>query len=143
MTLKTAMHSTTVDEAESSPRKTRMLTKVKVFKHHIKKKDRLIKILNQKVRRKSRKIASMRAIMTELKRKNLISEDVAEVLKDVTGANRDLLERYLLSVKSKPPPKAYEPHIRAFALNLNFLSPKAYKYVRETFNNCLPHTRSI
>lgn len=33
--------------------------------------------------------------------------------------------------------------LRSFALTLHFYSPAAYKYVRKTFNKCLPHPSTI
>lgn len=35
------------------------------------------------------------------------------------------------------------PTLRKFALTLHFLSPSAYKFVRETFSNCLPHEKTL
>lgn len=40
-------------------------------------------------------------------------------------------------------PKHYSPELKAFALTLHFYSPKAYNFVRKTFNSALPHTSSI
>jgi Transposase protein len=37
----------------------------------------------------------------------------------------------------------YDRDLRSFALTLNFYSPLAYEYVRETFNNTLPAARTI
>ena len=37
----------------------------------------------------------------------------------------------------------YSQSLRAFALTLNFYSPKAYEYVRKTFCNCLPHAKTL
>lgn len=37
----------------------------------------------------------------------------------------------------------YPPALRRFALTLHFYSPKAYGYVRSTFNTCLPHPRTV
>lgn len=39
--------------------------------------------------------------------------------------------------------KKYSPELRTFALTLNFYSSKAYKYVRKTFNTCLPSLRTL
>lgn len=39
--------------------------------------------------------------------------------------------------------KAYPHELRCFAITLDFYSPKAYDYVRSTFNKCLPHRRTI
>ncbi|VEN59136.1 unnamed protein product [Callosobruchus maculatus] len=37
----------------------------------------------------------------------------------------------------------YSPELRKFALTLNFCSPKAYNYVRDVFDTCLPHSKTI
>jgi len=37
----------------------------------------------------------------------------------------------------------YAPELRAFALTLNFYSAKAYNIVRETFDMCWPHPKSL
>lgn len=39
--------------------------------------------------------------------------------------------------------KKYPAELRAFALTLNFYSPKAYKYIRKTFKNFLPDLSTI
>lgn len=37
----------------------------------------------------------------------------------------------------------YPPELRSFALTLHFYSLKAYDYVRETFDTCLPHPSTL
>lgn len=37
----------------------------------------------------------------------------------------------------------YSPALRTFALTLNYYSPKAYDYVRKTFDTCLPERRTL
>lgn len=100
-------------------------------------------ISQPKVWPKSKKIATLKAVKDELQQKNLIDNELYDFLCVVVGPKQNLIAPYLLSRITKGMPKAYEPKIRAFALNLNFFSPKAYKYVRDTFNNCLPHPRII
>jgi len=39
--------------------------------------------------------------------------------------------------------KLVTPELRSFALSLHFYSPAAYKYVRQTFNKCLPHPSTL
>lgn len=43
----------------------------------------------------------------------------------------------------KPSKSKFLPKVRQFALNLHFISPRAYNYVRKNFNTCLPHTRTL
>lgn len=33
--------------------------------------------------------------------------------------------------------------LKTFALTLNYYSPKAYEYVRKSFNNVLPHPKTL
>ncbi|KAJ6644117.1 hypothetical protein Bhyg_09083, partial [Pseudolycoriella hygida] len=40
-------------------------------------------------------------------------------------------------------PKTYSSLIRKFSLTLHYYSPAAYRFVRDTFNKCLPHTQTI
>lgn len=42
-----------------------------------------------------------------------------------------------------PKVQKYSPALRSFALTLNYYSPRAYEYVRKTFNTCLPHPRTL
>lgn len=37
----------------------------------------------------------------------------------------------------------YPPQLRAFAMTINFYSPKAYRYIRSTFKNRLPAPSTI
>lgn len=37
----------------------------------------------------------------------------------------------------------FSPPLRKFALTLNFYSPAGYKYVRNVFENALPHPRTL
>lgn len=39
--------------------------------------------------------------------------------------------------------KTFSPQLRKFALTLHFYSPSAYEYVRNTFDNALPHPSTI
>lgn len=39
--------------------------------------------------------------------------------------------------------KSYPEEMRKFALTLNFLSSRAYEYVRDTFNDALPHRSTL
>ena len=40
-------------------------------------------------------------------------------------------------------PTEYPEELGIFALTLNFYSSSAYDYVRKTFANCLPHTKTL
>ncbi|KAH1000600.1 hypothetical protein HUJ04_012907 [Dendroctonus ponderosae] len=65
----------------------------------------------------------------ELKKRNLLLEEQENIMLDHFGDN-----------KLK---KTYEHSVRAFAVTLHFFSPKAYAYVRQKFQNCLPHPKTL
>lgn len=67
---------------------------------------------------------------------NILSENVfaAELYNN--------LAKKISKNKKRPMPK-YTPEFRKFCLTLHFYSPRAYTYVRKTFNTCLPHPKTI
>lgn len=65
------------------------------------------------------------------------------VLEECGSGVQDLLKRQVAKKSNKPVPVPYSPELRSFALTLHFYSPHAYRYVRKTFDTCLPHPRTI
>lgn len=57
----------------------------------------------------------------------------------VPDAVQELFKRILKGQSTEK----YTPALRSFALTLNFYSPKAYEYVRQTFNKSLPDSSTI
>ena len=53
------------------------------------------------------------------------------------------MQRMLNCKTSKGKDRAYCDELQAFAMTLQFYSPKAYDFVRETFDLVLPHPRSL
>jgi hypothetical protein len=45
--------------------------------------------------------------------------------------------------KWTPLPRKYDENVRKFSVTLHYYSPRAYKYVRKHFDNCLPHIRTL
>lgn len=41
------------------------------------------------------------------------------------------------------PIESYQENVREFCMALHFYSPRAYQYVRERFNNNIPHVGTI
>lgn len=104
--------------------------------------DRLKKLraLREKSRRLTKKVANLETVIAELKAKNLVSEEDGDLLESIDPVNKDFLKKYLCpSVCGRK----YSPALRKFALCLNFISPRAYKYVKECFNTCLPHPSTL
>jgi hypothetical protein len=98
-----------------------------------------LKIAQQKCRRMAKKIQTIEEMVEELKLKNLVSENCGDWFIDNYGdVPKQLFER-MTSNKKEP----YSTELKTFAMTLQFYSPKAYKYVREIFNNALPNPRTI
>ncbi|CAH1993868.1 unnamed protein product [Acanthoscelides obtectus] len=57
----------------------------------------------------------------------------------LSGSSLKIFERMLRG----PSSQKYDPSIRTFALTLSFYSPRAYNFVRNTFNKSLPHLSTI
>ncbi|VEN64055.1 unnamed protein product [Callosobruchus maculatus] len=99
-----------------------------------------IKFLQQKNRHLLRKINSLQALNLHLRRKDLISESAEHTLNNSLTESAQALFNRILQRRTT---KKFPPALRKFALTLNFYSRKAYNYVRSTFNNVLPHVKTI
>ena len=102
-----------------------------------------IKVLLQNKRRLKKKNAELKNVITDLKRKDMISSSSVDVLETASGGVSDLLKRQIAKAGDHPMPKKYSAALRSFALTLHFYSPRAYHYVRTSFDTCLPHPRTI
>lgn len=101
------------------------------------------KLLQQKIRRKESRIITLEAILNSLKKNNMLGTEELQILQDIGGSNSKILERQLLKNRGKPVNKQFDSRLRSFALTLHYYSPRAYEYVRQEFNNCLPHCKTI
>ncbi|XP_039311859.1 uncharacterized protein LOC113005537 isoform X1 [Solenopsis invicta] len=128
------------DSLDDTPRKRMLRTVLKNTRERYKKK---VKILQQKQRRSTKRIATLKEILKSLKQKNLLNAEQVDVLKDLGMFNQQLLKRQISRIKKSPGSKMYEPELRMFALTLHFYSPRAYTYVRKKFNTALPHPKTI
>ncbi|KAL0852129.1 hypothetical protein ABMA28_000366 [Loxostege sticticalis] len=95
-----------------------------------------LKSLNQKVRRLRNRNQSLKDILKKIKQDNFIDTDLYNNLNQYIVAvnifnnyNRKKLKKNI----------KYTQKIKKFYLTLNFYSPKAYDYVMQSFNTCLPH----
>ena len=100
-------------------------------------------MLHQKTRRLKKKNAELCSVISALKQKNLVSESSLHVLESCAGGVSDLVKRQVAKNSGEPLPVQYSPALKSFALTLNFYSPSAYKFVRKTFDTCLPHPRTL
>ncbi|XP_059619410.1 uncharacterized protein LOC132263587 [Phlebotomus argentipes] len=89
------------------------------------------------------KIESLSELLSELKEKNYISEDIAEVLKDTIGFNEDLFDDSIKILDFKEIPESFQPVMKDFALTLDFYAPKAYRYILSEYKSFLPSPRDF
>lgn len=142
MTLKRAVLSSDSEDC-TTVKEVRLKKKVKILKSFYKKSKKNVKRLQMKASRYKYKCNTLKNIITELEKKNLLSEDQILEMFGSTGPSRALLSQQIEVIKRGRKFKQYAPDIRQFAMNLHFYSPKAYEYVRMTFGKCLPHQRII
>ena len=103
---------------------------------------RKIKVLQQKIRRQTKMISSLKDIIDNLKRNQLLKEAPAELLKDqFSGLTLEMLKNEMQNAKRKCRGHRYTEEVKNFALTVHFYSPKAYSYMRKLFS--LPHQSSI
>ena len=92
-----------------------------------------------------KKVSSLSDLIQKLKKHNLLSDNGADMLSACcNGIPLSLFKRInrneQLGHLSR---ENYSPELRKFALTLHFYSPKAYKYVHDTFQLSLPHTSTL
>ena len=98
--------------------------------------------LSQRSRQLVKKVKSMESLIQTLKDKNFLSQQAAENLSaSFSGGALELIKRCMN--KGKYSEAVYPAELRAFALTLQFYLARAYEYVRQTFNNCLPHPKTL
>lgn len=74
----------------------------------------------------------------------MINADQHSLLESSDVGVRDLMTWRNIRLSSGRTIKTkYTAGLKTFALTLHFYSPKAYEYVRQKFETCLPHTRTI
>ena len=104
---------------------------------------RKIRTLQQKVRRRDKKIETMKGLIDDLVEKKMISEDVSKTLEDnFSGLPLHIMENHFKNKDRDPRGQRHSDEVKRFALTLNFYSPKAYDYVRSIFST-FPHPSSL
>lgn len=117
-----------------SPRKFKLTLQLNRQKLLAESRRKKIEALRSKSRRLQKKNTELTAIIEDLKTKRFINQESADLLATLNQNNSDFLRAH----KSK-----FSPEVRKFALNLHFISPRAYSFVRKHFNTYLPHTRTL
>ena len=84
-------------------------------------------------------MSDMSVIIDNLKEQLLISTSCAELLEaSFSGVPLEILTRVQHSKTKK-----ISEELRSFAMTLHFYSPKAYEFVRESFDLALPHPETL
>ena len=108
----------------------------------ISKKNKKIKLLQQKLRRKNSTISNMKQLIHRLKKRSLINQTEEELLhREFDGMKRSIFKNLLQNSNISPQSRRYTNSIKEFALTLSYYSPKAYAYVRSIMP--LPHPSLI
>lgn len=126
--------SLTTTAMEESPRKRKLIMQLGRQTLLARKCRQKLMAMRSKNRRLEKKNAELSVILENLKNKRFINQEAADLLQNINTNSSD----YLKSNKSK-----FSPEVRKFALNLHFISPRAYNFVRNSFKTCLPHTRTL
>ncbi|PIK46483.1 putative DNA transposase THAP9-like [Apostichopus japonicus] len=101
-----------------------------------------IKLLQQTVRRKNKKIETMKGLLQELKDRNYLNHDVHAWLEEnFSGLKLDILKNEIANCNKNPHAFRYSDALKQFALTLHFYSPKAYNFTRKVLN--LPNPSSL
>lgn len=126
---------------EQSPTK-KLKTELAKSKIRLKSYKTKIKTLQTKKRRLEKKVANLANIIKALREKKGMSEESCSLLSSLSKTSSCLVQR-CLKKENNTFKKTYEDRLKAFAITLQFLSPKAYSFVRRTFNTALPHPRTL
>lgn len=102
-----------------------------------------MKVLQQSLRRANKKIASLKTIISQLRKENLINHDASDMLLESFDKHKNLITNWYKKNTNHKIPKKYSPAVRQFTLSLHLFSAKAYNYVRKQFNTILPHARTL
>jgi hypothetical protein len=84
----------------------------------------------------------MKSIVRCLKEKHLLLEENINILNNLSGPSKQIVKRQVAKSRQRLA-KVYSPELRKFALTLHYYSPRAYNFVRESFNTCLPHPKTL
>ncbi|CAK1586692.1 unnamed protein product [Parnassius mnemosyne] len=136
---KTPVNPQLESPVETSPRKRKLQYKLLQKTNLTNKQKKKIAVLRSKSWRLQKKNANLSSVIEVLKAESLINQETADALASIDPINKDILKR-VAGISSC---KKYSPVLRKFALTLHFISPRAYDFVRKSFNTCLPHPQTL
>jgi hypothetical protein len=96
--------------------------------------------VRQKFQQLKKNIKSLKEVVTVLRKNDKLSTDASRMLESTfSGIPLATMKRILTNIKAgKNIRKKFCPELKKFAMTLPFYSPKAYDFVRRSFNLCLP-----
>lgn len=119
-----------------SPSKIRKKFKSTTEKQHMTK--LMTKNAIQKSKRNITQVKKVKVLLRNLKMKCSLQEKVSSFIENNFSSSMNEIVNKLVQKK-----KNYTPELRAFALTLNFYSPKAYNFIRSEFGQSLPHPTTL
>ena len=129
-----AVNETRKDTEEIQKIKQAHAKKVSVLK-------KKLRLSQQRARRLNKRNVTLKGIVKQLKERDLISSACEEMLERNFSRVPIALFKRMSSNAGKG--CKYSPHLKSFALTLQFYSAKGYDFVRKTFNLALPHRVQI
>jgi hypothetical protein len=104
-----------------------------------------IKFLVKKISSKRREIYTLQKKCVRLQKKirKLKKQSPSNSAEKLTGPGKSLINNFVSTISRNVEGKRYTEDMRKFAVTLHFYSPRAYCYVRQQFNNCLPHPKTL
>lgn len=79
---------------DDTPRRTFLKQGIHKLSDQLVAKNRKLKVLQQALRRKEKKIASLKTIILQLNKQNLITEDATDILLNSFGKHKDLITNW-------------------------------------------------
>lgn len=113
------------------------------FRKQCEKDKKKIKTLLQSQRRSAKKIASLKESIAVLKQQKYIAHAKSEILKEASPSMLELLGEQKCQNKGKTVTKKYSLEMYEFAKNLYSISPDAYRYVHNYFDESLPSENRV
>jgi hypothetical protein len=104
-----------------------------------------IKFLVKKISSKRREIYTLQKKCVRLQKniRKLKKQSPNNSAEKLTGPGKSLINNFVSTISRNVEGKRYTEDMRKFAVTLHFYSPRAYCYVRQQFNNCLPHPKTL
>lgn len=131
-------------EGNCAPSPTKKVkSEVLKLKTNLKVYQRKVKNLQLKNKRLVKKVAKLEDIICSLRNKINMQEESCAYLKSISQTSECLVKRSNEKISNPKLSKIYDDRLKAFSITLHFLSPKAYSFVRKTFDTALPHPRTL